>query len=206
VYRSGTLLYRPTGLLHAERFGPSGAACALIDPDATWIEAREYVIRADRPCSLAAIEAARLGTTLWRELKCPDAFTAIVCEAAVWESLVLIGRAMEKAPPRPSDVSIAMEFLRAHSGRPFRLADAAQAAGVHCSTLARHFRLALGCSVGAYVRRLRVERAAQLLEHDAMPLEELALECGFASQAHLTTLFRRAMGTTPAVYRRQRRA
>jgi AraC family transcriptional regulator len=32
-------------------------------------------------------------------------------------------------------------------------------------------------------------------------LVEIALQCGFSSQSHFTTVFRRLVGTTPAGYR-----
>jgi len=38
------------------------------------------------------------------------------------------------------------------------------------------------------------------------PIAEIAFECGFANQEHLTRFFKRAVGATPAAYRRQRRS
>jgi len=37
------------------------------------------------------------------------------------------------------------------------------------------------------------------------PLSQLALDCGFTDQPHLTRLFRRIVGITPAAWRRLRR-
>jgi len=36
------------------------------------------------------------------------------------------------------------------------------------------------------------------------PLSEIAAECGLADQAHLTRLFRKVVGESPAVWRRAR--
>jgi AraC family transcriptional regulator len=55
--------------------------------------------------------------------------------------------------------------------------------------------------VGEYLRRLRIERATALLRDTRMPIAEIALVCGFSSQAHLTTMFRKTVGTTPRRFR-----
>ncbi|MNU07967.1 HTH-type transcriptional activator RhaS [compost metagenome] len=56
-----------------------------------------------------------------------------------------------------------------------------------------------------YLINLRVEKARRLLEKTSMSIAEIAYECGFAHQEHLTRLFRRQTGTTPAAYRRSKR-
>jgi AraC-like DNA-binding protein len=40
----------------------------------------------------------------------------------------------------------------------------------------------------------------------ANAVAEIALACGLADQSHLTKLFRRLVGSTPAVWRREQRA
>ncbi len=45
-----------------------------------------------------------------------------------------------------------------------------------------------------------------LLAGSLRPIAEIAVACGFAHQAHLTTAFRRATGATPAAWRRDSRA
>jgi AraC-like DNA-binding protein len=46
-----------------------------------------------------------------------------------------------------------------------------------------------------------VERARELLTGDAR-MADIAQECGFSDQAHLTRLFKRQTGVTPGVYRK----
>jgi len=50
-----------------------------------------------------------------------------------------------------------------------------------------------------------VERAKQLLKQQAvkqqvLSISDIALDCGFANQTHLTKVFRQITGTTPKVY------
>src|SRR5690349_18796469 len=87
-------------------------------------------------------------------------------------------------------------------GRVGSLGELAEAVGVHPVTLARGFRKAYGCSVGAYLRRLRVARAAERLAETDNPLAGIALEAGFADQSHFSNLFRRETGVSPSAFRR----
>ena len=75
-------------------------------------------------------------------------------------------------------------------------------AGVHPSHLARSFRRHLGCSPGAYLRRLRLERACEALAETRASILAIALEAGFSGQAHFTRAFHRTMGLPPGAYRK----
>jgi transcriptional regulator GlxA family with amidase domain len=71
-----------------------------------------------------------------------------------------------------------------------------------------HFNVAFRNSVGdsphEYVIRRRIERAQGIMLSTDAPLSEIAADCGLADQAHLTRLFRRVVGETPAAWRRAR--
>jgi AraC family transcriptional regulator len=75
--------------------------------------------------------------------------------------------------------------------------------GVHPADLARNFRRFYGSSAGEYVRRVRVEAARRLIRESDELLVNIALACGFSSQSHLCTTFRRVTGFTPGSYRQQ---
>ena len=71
-----------------------------------------------------------------------------------------------------------------------------------------HFNVAFRNSVGdsphEYIIGRRMERAQGLMLSTEMPLSEIAAECGLADQAHLTRLFHRVVGQSPAAWRRAR--
>ena len=71
-----------------------------------------------------------------------------------------------------------------------------------------HFNVAFRNSVGepphGYIIRRRMERAQGLMLSTEKPLSEIAIECGLADQPHLTRLFRRMVGESPAAWRRAR--
>ena len=101
------------------------------------------------------------------------------------------------------DIAPAVDFMHANLQRPITLADIAAVTSCGPVQLTRRFRAALGKPPHQYLIQLRIEAARRLLTGTRLPIAEIALECGFASQEHLTHLFRRAMGVTPAAFRRQ---
>jgi AraC family transcriptional regulator len=71
--------------------------------------------------------------------------------------------------------------------------------GIHQFT--RLFRQSMGCSPYRFVMLRRIERARVLLEKSSLSLAEIALELGFVSQSHFTSVFHREVRTTPKSYR-----
>lgn len=68
----------------------------------------------------------------------------------------------------------------------------------------RVFRVSFGNSPHGYVTRRRIERAQGLILTTKLPLGQIAIDCGFADQAHFTKLFRRLTGESPGEWRRVR--
>ena len=105
----------------------------------------------------------------------------------------------------PWQISRVTEFIGANLARAIRIQGLA--AMTRLST--GHFRHAFRCSMGespyAYVLRRRMEHAQELMLLTEDPLSQIALDCGFTDQPHLTRLFRRIVGITPAAWRRLRR-
>ncbi len=99
----------------------------------------------------------------------------------------------------------AQELLHDRFADSLRTGEIAKEVAVHPAHLARAFRGCFGVSMGAYVRRLRLEWAAMKLAHSERSLAELALAAGFADQSHFTRAFKRYSGLTPRAYRRTRR-
>lgn len=98
------------------------------------------------------------------------------------------------------------EFLRDNLGRNVSLAELAAVTGFAPDAFARKFRAYFGVPPHSYVTQMRVEAAAAHLRRGALSIKEIALLTGFADQSHLTRIFRKEMGTTPADYRRDQRS
>jgi AraC family transcriptional regulator len=68
--------------------------------------------------------------------------------------------------------------------------------------LSREFRRYYSCTVGEYVRHLRIEYACRLLSASNASLAEIALAAGFFDQSHFARNFKWQTGMTPHEYRR----
>jgi AraC family transcriptional regulator len=85
---------------------------------------------------------------------------------------------------------------------PVSLRDLAADLRVHPVWLARAFRARWSCAPREYLQRVRVRAAAQCVTSSRRPLADIALDCGFSDQAHMTRLFARVLGITPSAMRR----
>ncbi|HET9425261.1 MAG TPA: AraC family transcriptional regulator [Gemmatimonadaceae bacterium] len=126
--------------------------------------------------------------------------------------LVALRRASSESPPEPrrreapAFVGIARAIIEDCYADAERtsLDGLASVAGVTPFHLVREFTRAMGLSPHRYVIQTRVRRASELLAK-GLPVSDVAATVGFADQSHLTTQFRRYVGTTPASYQRSLR-
>lgn len=107
------------------------------------------------------------------------------------------------APPTPSDWrDLLAEALR--STRRFSLGQWAREAGLDAATVSRGFRAAYGATPSRYRAEIRAHAAWRRLG-DAGSLAELALDAGFADQAHMTRAILALTGRPPGAWRRSNR-
>ena len=104
----------------------------------------------------------------------------------------------------PAQLAQVTDLMEAQLDLPLSLEEMAATCGLSPSHFARRFKATTGAPPHQKLIQLRVERAKRLLQ-GTMPIAEVALACGFSHQEHLTGVFRRLTGTTPAQYRRATR-
>lgn len=92
-------------------------------------------------------------------------------------------------------------FLNATPSAPHRIEDVAAEFRVSPFHLSRVFRAETGISVHQYLLRIRMEQALSRLHDGEAHLSRLALELGFSSHSHFSTVFRRHFGESPAQVR-----
>jgi AraC family transcriptional regulator len=90
--------------------------------------------------------------------------------------------------------------------RALPIDELAGAAGLSNSHFTRAFKGTFGQAPHAFILARRVERARQEMLEGHDPLSQIALSCGFADQAHLARIFRRATGIAPSEWRRAHQA
>lgn len=93
------------------------------------------------------------------------------------------------------------DYIEAYIAAPIHLNDLASLANMSGFHFHRMFRLVRGCPPHSWVTMRRVCRARERLCSDT-PIADIAVNCGFSSQSHLTRVFRAQTGRTPAQFRR----
>lgn len=94
-----------------------------------------------------------------------------------------------------------VEYIEAHLNETLSLQTLATLAGLGLASFTRRFRASFGCAPYAYVTARRIERARRLLTDPRRALKDIASDCGFSDQAHMTRMFRTRLGTTPGALR-----
>ena len=95
----------------------------------------------------------------------------------------------------------AIRFVNDNLDSKLRWDDIATACGVDPFAFGRGFKLTSGMTPHQYIIRCRLRRAMKLLAREELTLADIALDVGCSCQSHLTTLFRKHLGTTPAAFR-----
>jgi AraC family transcriptional regulator len=96
-------------------------------------------------------------------------------------------------------------YIQKNLDRDPTLAELAEVAHFSPYHFHRIFRGMVGESVRAYMRRLRLERAAGRLIMGDDPIIRIALDAGYESHAAFTRAFSTMTGLSPTEYRKQRR-
>jgi AraC family transcriptional regulator len=96
----------------------------------------------------------------------------------------------------------ATEILRANVRGSVTLKDVAQECGLSVGYFSHAFRRTLGVSPHRWLIEQRVVLSKEKLRDDRLTLSEVAMECGFSDQSHLTRAFRQTVGVSPGVWRR----
>lgn len=98
----------------------------------------------------------------------------------------------------------AVEYLRGHYMEPVRLRNVARQVSLSESRFSHLFRTECGLDFSSCLLELRLRAARQLLTGTDLPIGEIAARCGFVSQNHFASLFRRRVGMTATAFRRNR--
>jgi AraC-like DNA-binding protein len=112
-------------------------------------------------------------------------------------------RAPQQRNRVPPAVQAARAQIESRLGEPLHLDQLARLAAVDPAYLCRIFKAWIGLPPLAYQRRLRLQRAAQLLLDQGTSVGDAAAAVGFADPLHFSRLFRRWAGLAPQAWRQR---
>ena len=102
-----------------------------------------------------------------------------------------------------SQVERVIDYMKANLTQDLSILDLATLTSMSESHFSRSFKQSVGIAPYQYLMQQRVERAKQLLKQQAVSISNIALDCGFSNQTHLTKVFRQMTGMTPKAYQKR---
>ncbi len=95
----------------------------------------------------------------------------------------------------------AVDYIAASLDKELTIEKLANVANMNPIYFARAFKRRLGVAPHQFILTKRIERAKELLAYSDSPIVEIALATGFSSQSHLSSVFKRIVGSTPKSFR-----
>ena len=153
---------------------------------------------------IPATLSARFSIALQREFRHPDSGSPMIVHALLFDLMSRhLDLVRERSRARPRWLASLLDYLDDTFEQEWSLQNIAAETGVHPVYLCRIFSEHFHCTLGEYIRKLRVLRGWQLLAIGGAPLADVASQAGFADQSHFTRLFKKHFGLTPGEYRRR---
>jgi AraC family transcriptional regulator len=206
--RPGRVTYRPPGESHATIIGRDGARCLMVEP---MTDSASHAVLAVAPregtLESQTSDIVACANRLVSEFDATDRASALAAESHILGLLAQLSRIAHGTDRGAQSWLAKVEaHLRETYVTPPDPATLSDLAGVSREHLSRAFRRQYGCTIGEFIRRLRLARAEYVLRSTDQPIVEVALGAGFCDQSHLTREFRRRNDMTPGAYRRLHRA
>lgn len=182
------------------------------------------VIHYDAPVDLFGVRFRPGAAPLFLGVAANELTASIVAADAIWSRTqsvddmlrssapeqrvaVLEGWLADRLRPRPhADRARAAMAVIAQSRGAISLASLCTLLAVSNRTLLRAFETSVGVGPKVAMRVARLHAAARMLERNAnMSIAQIALECGYSDQPHLTHDFVALAGLAPNAYREEQR-
>jgi AraC family transcriptional regulator len=203
IRKPSTLALMAGGAIHSNRIHSTGIRFFSIEMTRPWLKRANGHLAFIR--GLTQFDNGPLtwlAIRLYREFRSEDDVAPLVIEGLALELMAGVARQSSHSENGNAKwLSKARDFVRDRFQESISLAAVAEFADVHPVSLARAFRRTYHCTVGDYVRKLRIEFACQKLTASDESLVEIAFSAGFSEQSHLCRTFKRLTGLTPSEYR-----
>ena len=195
----GTVLFRPAGDPHANRFSAEGAACLNI-----LFRGEEYRSSTMTPASPRRLMPNAAVYRIRCELQIDDDLSPLVLEevASVLHDTLHERKGIRLDGRAPAWLERIRELVQYSFHHPPSLDQLAAVAGRHRVHVARAFHQYYGSTIGEFIRQRRLEVACHRLATSDLPVSVIAHESGFADHSHFTRTMKRFLGVQPSGFRK----
>ena len=148
-------------------------------------------------------DSATLRKCLQTACACPDKARYFHIASLLAAYIQTVLSADSKVETSTDDWRIAevLEYLQNHWNRNISAKTLAAVFFYHEKYLGHLFAKKTGKTVREYLRELRLENAKKMLEEQEIGILQIALHCGFSSDAYFDRCFKAAYGLTPQQWR-----
>lgn len=194
----------PRGETHAEHMAKGAVRSFVFEIQPKWLtKLSEHSVALDSPKIFHGGPVSWIFMSLYQEYRRMDSVSVLAIENLALEMAATIGSQEVKPQSQlPRWLSQTRDLLNDCFSSQLSLEAIAKSAGVHPVYLATIFRRHYGCTMGQYIRRLRVEFACRELIKSRTSLVDIALAAGFSDQSHLSKIFKQFTGMSPSKFRK----
>ena len=197
---AGTVIFHPENEIHENVFPSAEATCLNLHPVFTGasmdLDLANRIYQNRGP-------AVALFQRIYRELSSPDPFSNLIMDGLGLQLLGEMLRSGFAESRMPRWLKQVEERLHSSFQEKVTIESLAASVDVHPVHLSRTFHKHYHCTIGEYLRYLRMESACRKLSSRRITIAEIALESGFSDQSAFAKTFKRTTGYSPAQYRKR---
>ena len=101
----------------------------------------------------------------------------------------------------PNIIDAAIHYMDENMERHLSLQQIADYVGLSISNFSLKFRMEKGCSPIAYMNRMKIEKACDLLQHTDMKINQISYKLGVNDALYFSRMFSKYIGMSPSEYK-----
>ncbi|HEY3377799.1 MAG TPA: helix-turn-helix transcriptional regulator [Armatimonadota bacterium] len=150
--------------------------------------------------------AAHLAPDIFHAGRAQENWAAQLCwQSAVFQAVIGMCRpllpALAQQRRQTSRYQALLSALQAHCSADLTVAALAEGLGISASALSKGFRRDVGVSLSAYMARLLMQRACDLLHNTELQIQQIAEALGYRDPYYFHRVFKQHIGSSPRQYR-----
>jgi len=191
---AGDMLFYHSGEIHQTLPGTILSKCINLEVEQTFLSENHVSEQALQQAANAGFNSKVLVLKMYKELLANDALTNPSIQLLF---LDLLANAQKEITTKPTWLIHVQALLHDEWDTVPSLDTLSQVAGVHPVTISKYFTKYMGCTLGEYLRKIKVEKSMDLIRGAQDSLTEVSAKCGFADQSHFIRNFKMYTGMLP---------
>lgn len=191
---AGDMLFYHSGEIHQTLPGTALSKCINLEVERGFMDRHHLSEETLQRAAGAGPETKFLVLKMYKELLADDPLTKPSLQLLF---LGMVGRAQTEVSQKPAWLAQVLALLHDEWDTVPELDGLAKTVGVHPVTISKYFTKYVGCTLGDYLRKIKVDKSIALIRGGQHSLTEVAVACGFADQSHFIRNFKTYTGLRP---------